>query len=106
MIRAIAEPSQCRTARRRGDASVFVRGNCTDALSPSGVAVTTYEPIAAFAVHETAALPSRSVRTECVVLPEANVQEDPLAGATKSTRIPFSGVPAGDLTMAERFFAN
>jgi hypothetical protein len=43
-----------------------------------------------------------SVSAENVEPPPGNVHEAPLAGAAKSTRTPFSGVPAGDRSVTSR----
>jgi len=45
------------------------------------------------------AWPLISVRAENVKVPLEKVQDGPLAGAAKSTRMPFSGVPAVEVTV-------
>ena len=71
--------------------------NFADAPRASGVAVTAYEPPWEFAVQIVEACPDVSVKVENVEPPPGKVHEAPVAGAAKSTRMPFSGVPAGEI---------
>ena len=77
-------------------AARFVRGKETLLPRASGVAVTVNDPVCVLAVQTTEAVPPESVRTDTRLLPLGKMQDAPEEGAAKSTRIPFSGVPAGD----------
>jgi hypothetical protein len=82
-----------------GGGAELVSENVADFPRFNGVAVTAYVPVCELAVQTAVAWPLLSVSVEYVAAPPGNAQDGPLAGAAKSTRMPFSSVPAGDVTV-------